>query len=469
MQALAWLVRHPLIPLVAAVLGAGWYRYGWAPVCGVLGVVVVGLVVWWRAHPGSFDRWIAPRLRSARRRWWDYAGGRWAGLLGECDLTRDNRLTGQTQVPRVERVRAVTPSIDILRVRLVRGQDLRTWSDRAEALAEALAAHRVAVAKARPGRLTVIVERTNPFGWPLPAPEIPACAAEVDFAGLDVGDDEFGQPVRVSVVQGAHPLGVGASGSGKGSLMWGMLRAMAPAVRDGWVRVHMIDLKGGTETEIGKDLFHRRAVTVAEAIELLELARDEMKATQQRLRGHKLRRAVLGPDWPLDLIMIDEMAMLTAYADRAALRDALRLLAELMTQGRNTLFTVAGFIQEPSKDILEIRELFTTRICLAVTSASHVDMVLGDRARERGALADEIPLDEDHAGIGFRMDKGSRLPRRLRLGFTSDEEITELNRLYAPARPTLTVLPGGQAHTGNGDGFWQGFDDGHDTETTGVG
>jgi hypothetical protein len=56
---------------------------------------------------------------------------------------------------------------------------------------------------------------------------------------------------------------------------------------------------------------------------------------------------------------------------------------------------VAGFVQEPSKDIVEVRELFTTRVCLGVTAASHVDMVLGEGARDRGALADEIPLDEE--------------------------------------------------------------------------
>ena len=32
--------------------------------------------------------------------------------------------------------------------------------------------------------------------------------------------------------------------------------------------------------------------------------------------------------------MIDEMAMLTAYGDRSDVREALRLLAEILTQGR---------------------------------------------------------------------------------------------------------------------------------------
>ena len=52
-----------------------------------------------------------------------------------------------------------------------------------------------------------------------------------------------------------------------------------------------------------------------------------------------------------------------------------------MTQGRAARFSVMGYIQEPSKDILDVRDLFTTRVCLGVTTASHVDMALGDGAR----------------------------------------------------------------------------------------
>ncbi|HVL83783.1 MAG TPA: hypothetical protein VM367_05730 [Pseudonocardia sp.] len=86
--------------------------------------------------------------------------------------------------------------------------------------------------------------------------------------------------------------------------------------------------------------------------------------------------------------------MLTAYGERGAVREALRLLAEILTQGRACLVSVMGYVQEPSKDVIDVRELFTTPVCLGVTAASHVDMVLGDGARERGALADEIPGDE---------------------------------------------------------------------------
>jgi integrase len=80
------------------------------------------------------------------------------------------------------------------------------------------------------------------------------------------------------------------------------------------------------------------------------------------------------------------------------------------------------------------------RICLGVTAASHVDMVLGDGARERGALADEIPGDPAHAGIGFVIDTGSRLPVRFRAAFVDDDEIDELVDRCA-IHPPVRALP----------------------------
>jgi S-DNA-T family DNA segregation ATPase FtsK/SpoIIIE len=181
---------------------------------------------------------------------------------------------------------------------------------------------------------------------------------------------------------------------------------------------------------------------MGQAVELLREGVEDMQDTQRRMNTQRLRKVEVSPEFPLDFIPIDELAMLTAYGDRQLVREAIRLLALLMTQGRSSLFSVAGFVQEPSKDIVEVRELFTSRICLGVTAASHVDMVLGEGALDRGALAHEIPLDEEHAGIGigFRMDKGTRLPRRLRVGHTTDADVIELNQSCAPG-PHLVSVP----------------------------
>ena len=64
---------------------------------------------------------------------------------------------------------------------------------------------------------------------------------------------------------GKHVFIAGASGAGKGSLLWAPLRAIGPMIRAGLVRVSMIDLKGGAETARGRALFARYATTMADA------------------------------------------------------------------------------------------------------------------------------------------------------------------------------------------------------------
>ncbi|NMI00856.1 FtsK/SpoIIIE domain-containing protein [Pseudonocardia acidicola] len=439
-RALLWLARHPLFVLVPAALVWAMTACGPAAVALAAGSLALGLLVWSRVHPATFDRLAAPTLRAQRRRWTAYAGRRWAATLADCDLVRENRRTGRAAVPRVLRVRSASPSIDTLYVRMVRGQDLRTWTERADALAEALIAHRVAITRIRPAVLAIVVERELPFDHVIPAPEIPSDPADVDLGALDVGDNEHGQPFTIRV-RGTHGLVAGASGAGKSSLIWSPLRAMGPLIRDRLVRASMIDLKGGAETQRGARLFSRYATTAAEALRLLAEVRDEMKRRQDHMREHGLRTLDVCAESPLELVQIDEMAMLTAYGDRADVREALRLLAEILTQGRACGISVWGYVQEPSKDVVDVRELFPTRICLGVTAASHVDMVLGDGARERGALADEIPGDPRHAGIGFVIDTGSRLPVRFRAAYVDDREIDELVERCAIHPPPAQVLP----------------------------
>lgn len=439
MRALAWLARHPLFLLVPVALVVALRWSGPIAPAAVLGGLALGLIVWWRAHPPTYDRWVAPRVRSTWRRWTAYRGRRWAGVLHDCDLTRERRGTTTVLTPRLVRVRAVTPSIDTLTVRMVRGQDTDTFTERAPALADALGAHRVAVTRTRPGLLTVVVERRMPFTHTLPAPGIPASSDLVDLRALDVGDNERGEPFTLRI-RGKHVLVVGASGAGKGSLLWGPLRAMGPMIRDGLVRLWVIDLKGGTETDRGAALFHGWATTMDQAVELLTDFRDSMVARQSWMREHGVRACEITTGTPLELLVIDEMAMLTAYGDRSAVREALRLLAEVLTQGRAADHSVAGYVQEPTKDVVDVRDLFTTRICLGVTAASHVDMALGDGARDRGALADQIPGDEGHAGIGFVIDPITRLPIRFRAGFVTDRDIDDLATRCAPIPSTGQVL-----------------------------
>jgi DNA segregation ATPase FtsK/SpoIIIE, S-DNA-T family len=438
-RVLGWLTRHPLIALTPAVLVLGVARLGPIPTGVTVAALGLSVVVWWRAHPHSFDRYAAPRLRTLRRRWTTYRGGRWAWVLESCDLVRTHPRTGHLLVPRVGRVRAVTPSIDTLRVRMAPGQDLRAWTDQLPALADTLGAHRVAVTRRRPGELAVVVERTMPFTFVVEPTPIPELCSQVDLSRVRLGEDEYGRPFTIAI-RGRHFLGVGATGSGKSGLLWNLLRGITPLVRDGLARVWVIDLKGGTETQAAASVFHRWATDGEQAVALLTEYRDAMLARQAAMREQRVRTNTITTETPFELLVIDELAMLTAYGDRQLVRDALRLLAEIMTQGRAADYAVAAYVQEPSKDVVDVRDLFTTRACLGVTAAVHVDMALGDGARDRGALADEIPGDGAHAGIGFAIAPGSRLPVRLRAGLVTDADITEF---VTRATPDPTATEGG--------------------------
>ena len=65
---------------------------------------------------------------------------------------------------------------------------------------------------------------------------------------------------------GRHTLVVGCSGSGKGSLLWGIAGGLAPAVSADVVRLWGIDLKRGVEIGFGAGLFTTTAYTRADAL-----------------------------------------------------------------------------------------------------------------------------------------------------------------------------------------------------------
>jgi len=440
-RALKWGVRHPgmvtVPPALAAAATTSALELGLTTTGGLVGGAALGMLGWYRGHPASFDHLIGPRLRAFRRRWLSYVGRRWSDILLDCDLVSINRRTDGMVVPRIVKVRSASPSIDTLFVRINRGQTPTMFEEKSEALAHALLAQRVAVIKIKPQVIALVIERTNPFDAdPIPAIDLPHDSAEVDLSAIELGDDEYGNAWTQSLI-GQHLFVAGATGSGKGSLLWSPLRGMAPLLRDGIVKADVIDLKEGMETEVGAPLFHRRAITWDDATETVEAFRDELKERQAELRAQAVRKFTPSVETPLRLLQIDELGMMTAYGPSSEVRGVLKLLAEIMTQGRAAGFGVCGYVQEPTKDTVPVRGLFTSRVCLSVTSQSQVDMVLGDGMRLRGALADEIPLDPAHAGIGYVVQQGSRTPLRVRASYQDDQDIRDLVAFVTAGRPAL--------------------------------
>lgn len=433
MQTAKYLINHPRTIAASSGLGTAVTLAGPEITGSALGVTAVIGAGWYRAHPSSFDRVAGPRIRAWRRRWFGYQR-RWSKLMFGCELVSLDMQTGETRMPKLVGVKSISPSQDILEVKLPRKVRAQHFIDAVEDLIDQLKVERIAVEKTGPARLRMLVERTDPFDEIVPAPEIPEDTHEVDLSAVEVGQNEDGTPYRHPVVY-AHTLVSGSPGSGKGSFIWDVLRGIGPAITDGTVRVHMIDPKGLMETIKGKALFTSHVGgaddSFTEIKEQLEKLRNEMKTAQAGLRKQGKRKFTPSLETPLELIVIDEIAALL-MAPGTQSREIKNLLLEILTQGRACGYAVIGAVQEPTKENVIGRELFTHRVCLRVTTDSQVDMVLGEGARKAGATADLIPPGDEFAGQGFVLAEKARTPRRIRLGWSSDEDIDELVTACAP-------------------------------------
>lgn len=167
---------------------------------------------------------------------------------------------------------------------------------------------------------------------------------------------------------------------------------------------------------------------------VLEDAVAVMRRRQATLRG-KTRLHTPTTEEPLILVVVDEIASLTAYVvDRDAKRRIAAALSLLLSQGRAVGVTVIGAVQDPRKEILTVRDLFPTRIALRLSEPEHAGLVLGHGARDRGARCDQIP--ETLPGVGYVSLDGHAEPVRIWFAWVTDEHIAQLCHAYAP-RPLV--------------------------------
>lgn len=423
-RALKWTVRHPGSVLAPSALTASGIELGWSATGGIVGGTAAGLCAWYRAHPDTFDRFAAPRMRAWRRRWSVYFGPKFNRALRACDLYTTDRKTGQERFPRVVRVRSFSPSVDTVTLALAAGQGRKSFDDKLEVLADTLKVERIAIERPKPGYVALIVERSEPFTETIPAPEMPEESNAVDPGDIYIGETEYGTEWRQSLL-GKHIFIAGATGAGKNSIPMSIIRGLAPLIRDGLVRLWICDPK---QMEFSKlaDIAHRYEHEETACADLVREFIEDIRRVQREFAATGQRKVTMSRETPLNLLIIDEIGALLAYGDGAAARTLRKDLAIAVSQGRATGHGTIALVQEPTKDTVPVRDLFPIRICLRVTSYSHVDMVLGEGARLRGALADEIPEGEETAGIGFVVRPRSRVPQRVRSAYVDDREIDEV-------------------------------------------
>jgi S-DNA-T family DNA segregation ATPase FtsK/SpoIIIE len=412
-----FLVRHPVFDLVVAALGYSWSLAGWpGPV--ILTATVAAVLACWRwLWPASFFRFIGQPVRGKWRR--GYYRRHWLAMLTIAHLAPVYR--GQLLVPVLGKVSA-TRFTDRVQVAVVSGQAVADFAARAENLAHGFGAMLCRVRTARPGFLILEFVRRDALAAIIPA--IPV-TAHADLNALPVGRREDGSPWLVRL-HGTHLLIAGATGAGKGSVIWSLIRAMLSLMQGGLVKVLAADPKV-MELAYGRAIFDtcgRYAADPAAIVAMLETAVTDMQARAAKLAG-KQRDHTPTAEFPFVVVLVDEVAFLTAYQPDKNLRERVKAaLATLTTQGRAVGYCVVAALQDPRKEVMSIRNLFPDRIAMRLDEPEQVDMVLGDGARDRGATSDLISTDPaTGAGVAFVRLEADPDPVRVRAAWVSDEDI----------------------------------------------
>jgi S-DNA-T family DNA segregation ATPase FtsK/SpoIIIE len=398
--------------------GVGWLMAPWSVWVVVSALLAcLGSAVWSVAHPASFGR-VAGPVRG--RVWRSRVKSQWFELTESCRLGR----------PRVRRSWITWPHVRLV-VRPEAGQTLTDYEAASEALQLAVGAARLRVEHHghRDLLLTFTVgdELRRTFD---------STPGEESTGSVVIGRTERGGEWRLAL--GPHTLVAGCSGSGKGSVFWSLVFGLAPSVKSGRVQLHGIDLKGGMEILMGEALFTSKATDEATAVASLErlvaLMRDRNASYAGRLRSHTATA-----DEPLHVVMIDELAALTAYcSDRDTQRRAERAINLLCSQGRASGFVVFACLQDPRKEVIPSRGLFTQMVGLRLKDLSETAMVLGDVAVQAGAYCHRIPRDVP--GTGYVVPEDGTPPVRVRAGFASDEAIRSVAARF-PAPESVCLEP----------------------------
>ncbi|MEU8107086.1 FtsK/SpoIIIE domain-containing protein [Nonomuraea muscovyensis] len=300
--------RHPVAVTTASTPATLALLYDWQTALLLSTPVPAGLVAWALTDRASFARWVGYRLLVWWRLVWIYRR-HWHPVMTVSGLGR--RLRGRDYLPRLDNV-TCTSWADTVTVRMLDGQALKDWIDRTDHLAHGFGAPSCRVTVARAGRLTLTFPRRDPLATPFPALPIPAAPT---VGPIEIGKQEDGQPWRLKV-HGTHVLVAGATGAGKGSMIWSTIRALLPAVRAGLVEVWAFDPKL-MELSFGRPLFgDRYAATPQECADLLDQAVTVMQSRAARFAGLQRSHTPTVED-PFVLVVVDEVAFLTAYqADR---------------------------------------------------------------------------------------------------------------------------------------------------------
>lgn len=322
-------------------------------------VIIAGLMLLRVRWPTVFESRVQLVLRSRWRRFSRY-GFWWPASMDTAGLNL-YQPDGSQRFPVLGRV-VSTAAVDRVRVRMLPGQTHADWAKVADRLCQTFGALdcRVRTVPGRVHDLELWFLTVDPLVEPVePLPAVPS----VTWCALPVGLQADGKPYRLRL-RGTHVLVVGATGAGKGSVLWSIITQLVPGVCDGTVRLWGLDPKGGMEFAAGAAIFDRfvhgdddtnQRGFEEQFARVLEDAVVVMRRRQNLLRGvTRLHEPSVGE--PLIVVLVDELAALTAYvSDRQTKQRIGNALSLLLSQGRAVGVVVVAAVQDPRKETIPAR------------------------------------------------------------------------------------------------------------------
>ncbi|WP_307865237.1 FtsK/SpoIIIE domain-containing protein [Streptomyces montanisoli] len=323
-------------------------------------------------------------------------------------------------------------------VRLLPGQVPDSFAKAAPAMAEGWQVHAVRVTAHRPGVVRVVASATDP----LREPRIPRHQESGRLLRVAVGALETGAQWVIDLREVPHWLVVGATRSGKSTLINALVAGLAPQP----VALVGVDCKGGMELSLYGPRLSALATDRRQAVKLLSALVDLTLDRMAVCRTAHVRNIWGLPeeDRPTPVVVIvDEIAELFLLANRSekdeaqAAGTALIRLAQLGA-ALGVFLVVAG--QRVGSDlgpgVTALRAQLGGRVCHRVADPGTAEMALGDLNPDAIKAAQAIRPDQAGTAVLASGDGWERARSHL----VSETQAEATAAEYAHLTPYLPEL-----------------------------